>query len=469
MYADRGQARIHHRLLRGTEARNFPETLKRGRSMLRRTFAVLFGLSALLATTARAAPDIQSWTTEKGARVLFVEAHDLPMLAIRIVFDAGSARDGKAEGLARLTNRLLDQGAGGLDADALAEGLESRGAQLGSGSERDMAWLSLRSLSRADLLDPALELFVRIVTRPDFPKADFKRERRRMQTAAQYRAQKPSAIAEEAFYRAVYGDHPYATQPGGTVKTIPELTRGQVKDFYRRYYVAANAVVAIVGDADRARAEAIAARLTDALPAGGRAPDLPPVPDLREAKQQFIAHPSTQSHIWMGQPGDYRGDPDYFPLYVGNHSLGGSGLVSRISEEVREKRGLSYSAYSYFYPMRRKGPYVLGLQTRNNTRDEALDVLRDTLQTFIDKGPKPHELDAAKKNITGGFPIRVSSNSKIVEYLAVIGFYDLPLDYLQAFNSRVEAVTLEQIRDAFRRRVHPERMVTVVVGGEVKD
>jgi zinc protease len=160
-----------------------------------------------------------------------------------------------------------------------------------------------------------------------------------------------------------------------------------------------------------------------------------------------------------------RGDPDYLPLYVGNHILGGSGLVSRISDEVREKRGLSYSAYSYFVPMRVAGPFTLGLQTRNENRAEALAVLRQTLARYVGEGPTDEELLAAKKNITGGFPLNIDSNSDILGYIAMIGFYGLPLDYLDTFNQRVEAVTAAQIRDAFARRVHPERMVTVTVGG----
>jgi zinc protease len=167
----------------------------------------------------------------------------------------------------------------------------------------------------------------------------------------------------------------------------------------------------------------------------------------------------------MGGPGMSRRDPDYFSLYVGNHILGGGGLVSRLNEEIREKRGLSYSVYSYFSPMRRKGPYVLGLQTRNDQVGQALEIARETVKRFIKEGPTAEELEAAKKNITGGFPLRIDSNAEIVEYIAMIGFYGLPLDYLDTFSANVEAVTREQIRDAFRRRVVPDRMVTVVVGG----
>jgi zinc protease len=242
------------------------------------------------------------------------------------------------------------------------------------------------------------------------------------------------------------------------------LTREELIAFHRRFYVAKNAVVSIVGAIPRQQAEQIAERLTTALPAGEHAPALPPVPGLEGAKVERIAFPSSQSHLYLGQPGMRRGDPDYFPLYVGNHIFGGSGLVSLLSEEVREKRGLSYSVYSYFLPMRRPGIFQLGLQTKNAQASEALKVMQETLQRFIDRGPSEEELKEAKQNITGGFPLRIASNSKIIQYLAVIGFYDLPLDYLDRFNEREEAVTIEQISDAFRRRVDPQRLVTVQVG-----
>jgi zinc protease len=160
-----------------------------------------------------------------------------------------------------------------------------------------------------------------------------------------------------------------------------------------------------------------------------------------------------------------RGDPDYFPLYVGNYILGGGGLVSRLSMEVREKRGLSYSVYSYFLPLRKAGPLIVGLQTKNAQRDQALKLVRQVISDFVAKGPTEQELNAAKKHITGGFPLRLDSNGKIAENLAVIAFYGLPLTYLDDFIPRIESVTAAQIRNAFRQRVHPDQMVTVVVGG----
>ncbi len=423
---------------------------------------------AALAGVAQAIPDIKSWQTTKGAKVLFVAAPELPMVDIRLVFDAGSSRDADQPGIAKLTSALLDQGADGLSADEIARGLEQRGAELGGGSMRDMAWISLRSLVDPDLLEPSMELFGKVLAKPDFPAEDFAREQKRMLIGLQYEKQKPAAIAKKTFYSKLYGEHPYASHPAGTEDSVKALGVADLKAFYKRYYVARNATVVIVGSLTESRAREIAARFADSLPEGDRPPPLPEVPELTKAAEVFIDHPSSQSHVLVGQPGLRRKDPDYFPLYVGNHILGGSGLVSRISDEIREKRGLAYSAYSYFIPMKEKGPYQLGFQTRNDQRDEALQVLRDTLSGFVESGPTKKELAAAKSNIVSGFPLRVASNSKISEYLAVIGFYDLPLDYLNTFTVHVEAVTAEQIRDAWKRRIHPESMITVVVGGPVE-
>jgi len=414
----------------------------------------------------QAMPAIQHWVTENGARVYFVPAPELPMVDVNITFAAGSARDAGHPGLASLTSTLLDKGAAGLSADELAVRVESLGARLGSESARDMAWVSLRSLSDSEHLQPALDLLRDVVGAPDFKQADFERERERMLVALRHDEQSPSTVAEYTFFKMVYGEHPYASRPEGTEASLKALTVKQVREFYRRYYVAANAVIGIVGDIDRSAAEGLAERVTSKLQTGQRAAPVPPVAPLTQGAGKRVFHPSTQTHVRMGAPGMHRGDPDYFSLYVGNHILGGGGLVSRLNEAVREQRGLSYSVNSYFSPMQQDGPYLFSLQTRNDQVDEALAVMRQTLQTFLDKGPTQEELTASVNNITGGFPLLIENNSKILSYIVMIGFYGLPLDYLETFNDKVSAVTREQIMDAYRRRVHPEDMVTVIVGGE---
>lgn len=434
-----------------------------------RKLTVLGGaMLCLFLTTAHAHAGlaIQNWTTSNGARVYFVPAPELPMVDIRVVFDAGSAKDAGKGGVAQLTNSVLGAGAGDLNADQIAERFEGVGAQFGSDAQRDMAMVSLRSLTtERSLLDPALDTFTLVLTQPTFPATDFERERKRMLIALRAQEESPAEIANKAFFKLVYGDHPYAQPSLGSEESVKALSRDDIKNFHQRYYVGRNATVAIVGALDRAGAERLAERVIGKLPAGETAPVVPPVPPLAQPKSERIDFPSEQTHVLMGQPGMTREDPDYFALYVGNHVLGGSGLVSRISDEVREKRGLSYNSYSYFVPMRAQGPFVAGLQTRNDQAEQALTVLRDTVRDFMNKGPTDAELTAAKKNLKGGFALRLNSNGKIVENLAMIGFYRLPLDYLDTFIPKVEAIGAKEIRDAFQRRINPERMATVRVGG----
>ncbi|MBL1319647.1 MAG: insulinase family protein [Methylophaga sp.] len=423
--------------------------------------------SLLLAVTVHASPNIEHWTTENGVSVYFVAAPELPMVDIQIVFDAGGAQDGELSGQALLTNAMLNEGADGLNADQIAAAFDDIGARFGNSSQRDMAMLSLRSLTADSALKPALDLFYKVLSKPDFPQASFDRIQKQLLLGLQAEKQSPSALASRAFYSNLYGDHVYAAMPAGNEQSLSKITVDTLKEFYKNNYVAEKATIVIVGALDLAQAKQTAEKLSSDLPSGGRS-FIDEVQVLTEAKTVKIDHPSSQTHILMGQPGIKRGDADYFALYVGNHILGGSGLVSQLSNEVREKRGLTYSVYSYFRPMQQLGPYQLGLSTRNDQADEALAVMRNTLIKFIENGPTKEELIAAKQNITGGFALRVDSNSKIIGYLAMIGFYDLPLDYLENFNDQVNAVTVEQIKDAFSRRVHPDKMVTIMVGGKAE-
>lgn len=423
--------------------------------------SLLFILSSQLVW---ATVNIETWPTEKGAKVYFVRTEDLPMADIRVTFDAGSARDGELFGVAALTSGLLDTGAGAWDADAIARRFESVGAQFGTGISRDTAWLSLRTLTQPDLFDKAVDTLQVILAKPRFEAADFQREQHRTLAALKHREASPAALADIAFYKKVYGDHPYGHPSAGEIDTVSALTSADLKKFFQRYYVAANAMVVIVGDLTRKQAEQTAEKLLKGLPAGHKPEALPEVAVPQKGDLQHIEFPSEQTHVMSGLPGLHRKDDDYFPLYVGNHILGGGGLVSRLFEEVREKRGLAYSTYSYFAPMLREGPFVMGLQTRNDQAGKALKVMDQTLRDFIDKGPTEAELNDAKKNITGGFVMRFDTNSELTSYVEMIGFYDLPLDYLDTFQDKVNAVTVASIIDAFKRRVDPYRLQTVTVG-----
>ena len=424
-----------------------------------------FGLLFSLSFSAQAALAIQNWQTPQGARVVFVESHELPILDISVDFPAGSARDpaGKA-GLARLTHGLLDQGAGGLSDSVIAHRLADVGAVLSGNFDRDRAGVTLRTLSSKAEKTAALDTLARVLQQPDFPQAVIKREKQRLISSIREAEADPGTVADKAFYRAMYGTHPYAHDEAGNPAEIEKLSRSDLQAFYRSHYSAPNAVIALMGDITRDEAEAIANRLAGGLSRAAVVPALPK-PGPAKPSDTRIAHPSSQSHVLEGVVGVARNDPDYFSLYVGNYVLGGGGFDSRLMREVRDKRGYAYSAYSYFMPMMEPGPFQLGLQTKREQTDDALKVAQATLRQFIADGPSEAELTQAKANLTGGFPLRIDSNKKILDYLSVIGFYHLPLDYLDTWVDKVNAVDVAAVKQAFARHVDPDKLVTVVVGG----
>lgn len=416
--------------------------------------------------TAHAALPIQHWVAPSGAQVYFVENHDLPMLDINVDFAAGSSRDSSVKsGLAGVTLHMMSLGAGGMTEADISKRMADVGADLGGRFDMDRAGVSLRTLSSPREREVALSVFFAVLQQPDFPESVLQREKTRAIAGLKEAQTQPDFIAGKAFSEALYGTHPYALPEEGEINSLEALTRNDVADFYRAHYTSNGATVALIGDVTRAEAEAIAQRLTEKLPKGTTPAAIQPVPLPTQAVVKEIAHPATQSHILLGYPGIKREDPDYFPLLVGNYVLGGGGFDSRLTKEVRDKRGLAYSVYSYFMPFKEAGPFQVGLQTKKGQTGEALTVVRKTLRDFIGNGPTEAELKQAKNNIIGGFPLRIDSNKKILEYLSLIGFYQLPLDYLERYPKSVARVTLDQVRESFKRRIDPDKMVTVVVGG----
>lgn len=436
-----------------------------------RRCASLAGLLAVwVSSFSLAGLPIQSWQTERGTRVVLVESHDLPLLDISVMFDAGSRRDAADKaGLAGLTAHLLPLGAAGRKEDEIARKLADVGALLEPTADQDQAGLSLRTLSSTREREQALELMSSALQQPDFSAEILAREKARVIAGLKEEATQPGAIASRAFQAGVYGSHPYGLPGSGKIETVEALQRQDLVNFYQQHYRADLAIIALVGDVTRAQAGEIADRLVAGLPDGGAAlPVLPEVAPLSKPEAQILPHPATQSHILMGAPGMSRKDADYFPLMVGNYILGGGGFASRLTEEVREKRGLVYSVYSYFLPLAQPGVFQIGLQTRRDQADDALDVTRVTLRKFVDEGATPDELRRAKQFLIGSFPLRLDSNKKILGHIAMMAFYQLPMDYLDRFIENIDKVTLAEVKSAFKRRVEPDNMVTVVVGGEAK-
>lgn len=434
-------------------------------------FKLIAGIMLCAACSiSHAALQIQSWTLANGTRVLFVENHTIPILDISVDFDAGSRRDpvGKS-GTAALTNAMLARGLKATQtpngnepamseaqiSDAFADTAAQRGARL----DDDRSGLTLRTL--VSERDTAVPLLARLLASPSFPEEFLARDKARTVASIKESLTKPEAIAGRAFSHLMYGDHPYGQQP--SVPSIEAITREDLSAFHATHYVANRAVVAMIGDVTRAEADRIAQQLTMRLPQGAALPDLPAVAAAKGAEER-IPHQASQAHILVGMPGMARHDPDHFALTVGNYVLGGGGFVSRLMQQVREKRGLSYGVSSYFDPMAQAGPFQIGLQTQKGQADQALTVVRETLVEFLRDGPTAAELKAAKDNLIGGFALRIDSNRKILENIAAIGFYRLPLDYLDTWTAKVAAVSAAEIKTAFNRKVQLDKLSTVVVG-----
>ena len=431
------------------------------------------GLALAVALPATAALPIQKWQQPSGAQVYLIESPSLPILDVEIDFDAGDRRDpADKAGLASATASIATKGIAArngepaLDENQLGEAWADLGAGFDIGAGQDRMSVTLRSLTYPDLLAKAVQLAARQLGEPSFPDNVWQRDRQRWIAAIREANTRPGTIAARAFGQAVYGTHPYGYDT--TEESLNRITVQDMRDFYGTLK-ACRAKVSVVGAVNRAQADQIVTTLLSRLPNGTCQP-LPPVPEvapLTAAVERDIPFASAQTHVLIGQPGYKRADPDYFPLLVGNYILGGGGFVSRLTEEVRQKRGLSYSVYSYFAPGLHAGAFTLGLQTRPDQAAEAVKVSREVVRRFVAEGPTEAELQAAKDNLVGGFALRIDSNRKLLDNLANIAWHDLPLDYLDTWTKQVEKVTAAEIKAAFARKLQPDRMVTVVVGGDV--
>jgi zinc protease len=407
---------------------------------------------------------IQSWNTANGTKVLFVHATEVPMVDMRLIFDAGSARDGDKYGLASLVSRMLDEGTPTRSTDQIAAAFENLGASFSAGAYRDMFVVDLRVLSDSAYLYPALEVFTDIVGHPTFPDAPFKRIFDGAQIGQQQKQQSPSAQAGILFYQNLYQTHPYAHPSNGTPASLKLISTDDLRAFHQQYFAAQNATLAMVGDIDDEHAKAIAEMVSSRLTAGPAAAPLADVTALPKARHMHLAFPSQQTHIMIGQASVRRDDADYEALYVGNEILGGGGFNTILMNELREKRGLTYGVYSTVVPMHAEGPFMINLSTRGDQTQQALDLIRSNLRDFLRNGPTDAQLTEAKDNILGNFPLSTSSNASILAYLGSMGFYNLPNDYLDTFNDRINKVTAKDIRAAFRRHINPDKMLTVTVG-----
>jgi zinc protease len=440
-------------------------------SLLRRMILSL-SLTIGLGHSAFAILPIEPLDSFKGAKAYLVQTQALPMVDVEISIDAGDRYDplGKS-GLASMTAELMNYGARvgktSFTEAQIADEIADLGANFSISVGGERAVMRIRSLSRKDLRDRALTLAAAMLTAPSYDATIFEREKQRSITALMEAETKPEVVLERHFKKSVYGNYPLAQSP--SVKSIGAVSVADLSQFHRQFYRGDRMIVSIVGDVNRSEANEIVQRILKDVPQSGAA--IPSLPQLQRSpvellaqRQTEISFDSQQAHIAMGMTAVTRSNPDYFPLLVGNYILGGGGFVSRLMSEVREKRGLAYSVFSYFAPGKDSGIFQAGLQTKSDQASLALEVMSSTIGNFIANGASPAELQAAKANLINGFPLRIDNNRKLLDNVSSIAWNGLPLDTLDTWTTQVEAVTLEQVTAAFQKYLAMDRMKIVVLG-----
>lgn len=418
---------------------------------------------------------IEHWQQASGAQVWLVHSPSIPMVDIQLRFDGGSRRDPQGqEGLAGAVALMSSKGvqalpgqpaSSALDENALGQAWADLGASLDVSAGNDALSYSLRSLTEPQVLGQAIDLASRQLAQPSWSQPVWQRERQRWSAALKEAATRPGTVAGQAFAPAVYSGHPYGrfTTPASLQKISPP----DMQAFHQQVVQACRAKVAVVGAVDKTQADALVTQLLQRLPAGqgcAPLPAVPEVPPLAKAQDIRIPFAAAQAQILLGQPGIKRNDPDFLALLLGDHILGGGGFTSRLMEQVREKRGLTYGVSSSMSPGLHAGAFTIGLKTRPDQADAALALTRQVLSDFVAQGPTEEELRAAKDNLIGGFALRIDSNRKLLANVMNIAANDLPLDYLEHWTQRLEAITREQVHAALQRHWQPDRLVTVVLG-----
>lgn len=442
---------------------------------LKHSFLFCFLAFGLMAT-AQAILPIEKLDSFKGAAAYLVRTQALPMVDIEVSIDAGDRYDpvGKS-GLADMTAGLMNYGARGdkgmLNEAQIADEIADLGANIGLSVGGERAILRIRTLSRKDLRDRAVQLASAMLSAPTYDANIVAREKQRTVTNLLEAETKPEYVLDRRFKKMVYGSYPLADSP--SIKSVSSIGAADLQQFHKQFYRTDRMIVSIVGDVDSAEAAEIVKTLLKRLPQSGSV--IAPLPQLQRSPVEPLAQRETQipfdsqqAHIAVGMTAVARNNPDYFPLLVGNYVLGGGGFVSRLMSEVREKRGLAYSVFSYFSPGKDNGIFQAGLQTKGDQAALALEVMNTTIGKFINNGPTASELAAAKANLVNGYPLRIDNNRKLLDNVSSIVWNDLPLDTMETWTKQVEAVTLEQVTAAFQKYLAMDRMKIVVLGAQNK-
>lgn len=409
-------------------------------------------------------PPIQKATLDNGLKVIVIEHHELPVVAFRLVFKSGSTYDpaGKA-GLANLTAGLLRKGTKTRSATQIAEEIDFVGGSLGAGADWDATFATCRVLSK--YFDTGLALLSDVILNPTFKEDEIERLKR--QTLAGIKQQKddPESVAEDKFRKFVFGDHPYGQPREGTEESITTITGDDIVNFHRKYYVPNNAVLAVVGDVKSADViKKVKAKFSQWNKAEVAPLSLVETPSIAGHQILLVDKPDlTQTYVKVGHFGIDRKSPDYFPVRVMNYILGGGGFASRLMDEVRAKRGLTYDINCNFDSYKRKGAFEVSTYTQNDSTAAAIGAIIDEIKRMRAQGVTDKELSDTKSFYTGYFPLQFETPEQIATQILNVEIYDLGEDYIQNYVQRINAVTKEDVLRVAQKYLEPDNLKLVVV------
>lgn len=409
---------------------------------------------------------VQTWTTEAGTRVQFVEARGLPVVDLVLRFGAGVVQDTDKSGLAALTLYMLDEGSDGLTASEHAVALERLGAEVSKEVRLEEAVLSLRSLSQRTLLDPALALFGAMAAKPDFLPAALEKVKSQTLAYTASRLRNPIVQARSAAFGYLFDGHPYGNPNGTTPEGIEAVTVDDLRAFHRRAYSASNLQMTLVGDLSTTEAKAIAHRISQTLPQDWTALPPPAVAEV-PAMTLHVERPGASNCVLLALPMNVpANDPQFLAMVLASEILT-SGLDSRLMTELRQRRGLTYDVSSKISAMRSGGVFMIEWDIASDLVEASKTLVGTLLQRFIDEGPTEAELEQARHQLAGELLRNVAQNKRLAGLLSATARQRQPEGYLNGYNAMLNGLTTGAVRETLRRRLDLRQAVWVSVGPSV--
>jgi len=416
-----------------------------------------------LASIPANAMKIEKVTTAKGIEAWLVEDHSRPIISLQYAFSGGASQDPDGKpGVATFVSGMLDEGAGNLDSEAFQTRLEDLAAKFSVSASHDHITGSFSMLTQNR--EESLKLLHMALTSPHFAAKDAERIREQIVASLRMEEKDPNKVAAIEWFKLAFGHHPYGRPTSGTLESVAAITPADLHAYVQKMFARDNLKIAVVGDIDAKQLGAALDSVFGDLPAKSERKPVPDVSWQASPLQKVVQLPNPQSVVQFGFQGLKRSDPDFIPAYILNYVVGGGGFASKLMHEVREKRGLAYSVYTYLYPLEHAGIFAGGVATENKSVAESLDLIKAELARAGREGLTEQELRMAKDYLIGSFALRFDTSGKIAAQLLAVQLDNLGIDYIDRRNGEIEAVTVEDIKRVAKRLIEHKNLIVTIAG-----